>query len=76
MIFDVIVRQGYNESGKQIITISRIHTISLDLYLRKVQNEGKYIISVRLLIPLFKKREQSRINEQEDIVDEAYMSDT
>lgn len=59
MIFDVMVRQGFNQSQKQIVSVSRIRDISLNLYLRKVQEEGKYIISV---IPLFRKKEQPVID--------------
>jgi hypothetical protein len=55
MIFDVMIREGYNDKGKQIISISRIRDISLNLYLRKVQDEKKYIISVTPLVPLFKR---------------------
>lgn len=55
MIFDVMVREGFNAVGKQIISVLRIRDISLNVYLRKVQDEKKYIIAV---IPLFRKREE------------------
>ena len=55
MICDVMVRQGFNDKGKQIIFVSRIHDSSLGTYLRLVQDKGGYIISV---IPLFRKKEQ------------------
>lgn len=54
MIFDVMVRQGFNAVGKQIISVSRIRDSSLNMYLRKVQDEKKYILAV---IPLFRKKE-------------------
>lgn len=55
MIFDVIIREGFNDKGKQIINVFRIHDTSLSAYLRSVQDKGGYIISV---IPLFRKKEE------------------
>jgi hypothetical protein len=53
MIFDVIAVSGYNEAGKKIINIHRIHDSELSKYLRSVQDVGGYIMSVR---PLFRNR--------------------
>lgn len=60
MIFDVIVRQGYNDKGKQVINVSRIHDAGLNTYLRIVQDKGGYIISV---IPLFRVKRQEKKEE-------------
>ena len=58
MIWDVMVRQGFNDKGKQIVYIYRVHKTNLNAYLRLVQDKGGYIISVNELIPLFRKKEQ------------------
>lgn len=61
MIFDVIIREGINEVGKDVLNVYRIHDKILSSYLRKVQNEGKYIISV---IPLFRQKREQQSNEE------------
>ena len=54
MIFDVMIREGHKEDGKQIVSVFRIRDKDLSKYLRQQQDCGKYILSV---IPLFRKRE-------------------
>lgn len=53
MIFDVIVKVGKNAVGKDIFSVFRIHDRELSKYLREVQNDGHYILSV---IPLFRSK--------------------
>lgn len=55
MIFDVMVRTGMNENGKQVVNVFRVHDRILSQYLRQAQDSGKYIISV---IPLFKAKKE------------------
>lgn len=59
MVFDVMVREGYTDSGKMIINTYRVHDSGLSQYLRNVQDAGSYIFSV---IPLFR----SKIDEREE----------
>lgn len=54
-MFDVMVREGFNDKGKQIINVYRWHDTRLSEYLRDVQNNGKFIISV---IPLFRHKKE------------------
>lgn len=53
MVFDVMIREGYNDDGKVIIKVDRVHQMMLSSYLRREQDEGKYVFAV---IPLFKKK--------------------
>lgn len=55
MIFDVMVKVGENESGKQVVSVFRTHDSNLSAYLREVQGMGHYIIAV---IPLFRQRQE------------------
>lgn len=53
MIFDVMVRSGWNENGKPVISVYRYHDSKLGECLRNIQEAGQYIITV---IPLFKPK--------------------
>jgi len=67
MIFDVIVREGFNEKQKEMYKIYRVHISLLSRFVREKQDDRKYIYSIRLLVPLHwnKKREemQQAVNE-------------
>ena len=54
MIFDVMIKEvEKNAAGKDVINVFRVRDSSLSVYLRQVQDSGKYIISV---IPLFRSK--------------------
>lgn len=53
MVFDVMIREKFNEAGKQVIIVYRMHDAVLSRCLQEAQNEGRYIISV---IPLFRPK--------------------
>jgi hypothetical protein len=50
MMMEVMVREGYNAAGKQKVFPYRVHENELPAFLRKVQDEGGYIITVRKLV--------------------------
>lgn len=58
MTYDVTLRIGKNTVGKDIHNISRVHDSVLSKYLRDAQDSGCYIVSVRLLIPLYKQNKE------------------
>lgn len=60
MIFDVMIQEGTNEAGKQIVNVYRVHDRMLSGYLREAQVYGKFIIAV---IPLFanKRKDQEQL---------------
>jgi hypothetical protein len=58
-----MLKEGINEVGKDILNVYRIHDKILSSYLRKVQNEGKFIISV---IPLFRQKKEEVKEQLED----------
>lgn len=55
MIFDVMVREGHNADGKAIINVKRVHDSELSAMVRRMQDEGIYILAV---IPLFRQRKE------------------
>ena len=62
MIFDVMIREGHNADGKQIVKVLRVHDSELSKYLRHVQDEEYYIVSVR---PLFRNRKAEEVKTAE-----------
>lgn len=60
MIFDVMVREGYNAANKQRINVHRVHDSRLGEFIRKVQDAQHYVYSV---IPLFRNRFQKNYND-------------
>lgn len=59
MIFDVMVREGYNAAQKQRINVHRVHDSRLGEFIRKVQDAQQYVYSV---IPLFRNRFPKQYN--------------
>lgn len=55
MIFDIIIKDGVNENGKDIYKVNRVHDRDLSKLIRDIQDSGKYIFSI---IPLFRKRRE------------------
>lgn len=56
MMFDVMIRDGFNDRGKAIVSIHRVRDNNLAYFLREQQDLGKYVLSV---IPLFKNNKKS-----------------
>lgn len=67
MIFDVMIQEGTNEAGKQIVNVYRVHDRMLSGYLREAQVYGKFIIAV---IPLFANRRKDKQTAYENPVGE------
>lgn len=61
MIIDVFVREGFNEAGKQIISIHRVHENDMSKFVRDIQDSGKYIQNVRLLRPIRVEPREDRV---------------
>lgn len=59
MMFDVCIITGKNERGRDIFVFNRVRDIQLSEYLRRVQNNGGYIHTVRRLIPLNRMEKDS-----------------
>jgi len=57
MMFDVMVKEGDNEKGKQIVQVYRIHYCKLNGYLRELQVYGKFIIGVIPIVPYTMNKE-------------------
>lgn len=57
MIFDVMVREGFNHRNKQMVNTYRYHDSQLNNSLRKMQELGCFIIGV---IPLFRSKEDKQ----------------
>lgn len=78
MIFDVMIQEGTNENGKQIVQVHRVHDRVLSRFLRDSQIYGKFIIGV---IPLFanKRKEYNYKNPVGELreleVDEVFARD-
>lgn len=53
MIFDVIIREGFNEENKPVLMTRRVHDSTLSNFVRDVQDSGKYVFGI---IPLFKSK--------------------
>jgi hypothetical protein len=47
MIFDVMLRDGYNADGRPVIKNYQVHESKLDSIVQRAQNEGLYIIKIR-----------------------------
>jgi len=52
MIFDVLLREGFNESNKQKINNYRVPEKELSAFLRKAQLDGNYIVGINRLVPI------------------------
>lgn len=55
MILEVMVREGHNAIGKQMVNTYRYHDSRLSHCIRSIQNCGYYIVGV---IPLFRNKEK------------------
>ena len=55
-MYDVGVRLGLNAIGKPMIRFFRVRDVDLSTYIRGIQDSGKYVFSVRSLVPLHKQR--------------------
>lgn len=67
MIFDVMLKEGENENGKQVVNVYRVHDKVLSKYLREAQVYGKEIVGV---IPLFANKRKEHRHEYENPVGE------
>lgn len=67
MIFDVMVKSGKNTVGKDTYIVCRVRDSFLSEYLRVVQNNGQYIVSV---IPLFKQKRKTKIDIDRESLDD------
>ena len=81
MIFDVMIKAGKNEAGKDVYNVYRVRDSALSAYLRNVQDVGHYIVSV---IPLFRSKmkqmgpfdwEKELEKEKTNVVDSKMISD-
>ena len=54
MIFDVMIREGTNHLGKQMVNTYRYHDSQLSSCIRNIQNVNLYIVGV---IPLFRNKQ-------------------
>lgn len=61
MIFDVMVREGFNEKGKMVINVYRYHDTILSKCIRNIQESGAYVYAV---IPLFRNKYTQEKNKQ------------
>lgn len=52
MVFDVIVRDEIKNNGKMVFSVMRVHHFDLSKFVRKIQDDGKYVFAV---IPLFRR---------------------
>ena len=66
MMYDVMVREGYNEKGKQIVNVYRYHDTILNMCLRNIQNAGAYIYAVTALHMTPEQKEKRRIEKMRD----------
>ena len=68
MIFDVMIREGTNRLGKQMVNTYRYHDSQLSSCLRNLQNVGLYIVGV---IPLFMTKKKEKKDVAQQYIDES-----
>ena len=63
MILEVMVREGYNRLGKQMVNNYRYHDSQLSYVIRNMQNMGVYITGVT---PLFRDKSKDVVQKYVD----------
>lgn len=69
MMFDVGIRTGFNEAGKEQYRFVRMHHTKLSSEVRRIQVEGMFIFSVRIMFPMKENRDDTR-DPVEDFVED------